>query len=55
MTPSTILHAMKHYVSNVRTMRKEIRTERFLNSLPSDLRADIGWPDRHAELRTRRN
>jgi hypothetical protein len=55
MTRFTILHTMKRYVGKVRTLRNEIRTERFLNSLPSDIRADIGWPDRHEEWRQRGN
>lgn len=55
MTPFTILHTMKRYVGKVRTMRNEIRTERFLNALPADLRADIGWPDMHEGWRKRGN
>jgi len=47
MTHFSILHAVRRYVRKVRTLRHEIRTERFLNSLPSDIRADIGWPDMH--------
>ncbi|MGB3537620.1 MAG: hypothetical protein WBA42_05635 [Mesorhizobium sp.] len=47
MTHFSILHAVRRYVGKVRTLRNEIRTERFLNSLPSDIRADIGWPDMH--------
>lgn len=45
-TPS-IFNTMKHYVGKVRTIRNEIRTARLLNSLPPEIRADIGWPDMH--------
>ncbi|MBZ9679010.1 hypothetical protein [Mesorhizobium sp. ES1-1] len=41
----SILRGMRHYVGKVRTMRNEIRTQRFMNSLPADIRKDIGWPD----------
>jgi hypothetical protein len=47
MTRLSIVSTMKHYVGKVRTIRNEIRTERFLNSLPPEIRADIGWPDLH--------
>lgn len=46
MTGTTFVHTMKHYVGKIRTIRNEIRTQRFLASLPADIRKDIGWPDR---------
>jgi hypothetical protein len=46
---------MQHYVGKIRTMRNEIRTQRFMNSLPADLRKDIGWPDMYSERRYRDN
>ncbi|MBA3449348.1 MAG: hypothetical protein H0T56_17430 [Pseudaminobacter sp.] len=49
-----IFRAIGRYAGKVRTMRDEIRTERFLNSLPDDIRKDIGWPDSFAERRSRR-
>ena len=52
-TPN-IFRAIRHYAGKVQTMRNEIRTERFLNSLPSDIRKDIGWPDNYATRRDRR-
>lgn len=55
MTHFTILHVMKRYVGKVRTLRNEIRTERFLNGLPANIRNDIGWPDNHEGWRKRRN
>ncbi|MBZ9703887.1 MULTISPECIES: hypothetical protein [unclassified Mesorhizobium] len=55
MTGSTILRGMQHYVGKIRTMRNEIRTQRFINSLPADIRKDIGWPDMYAERRLRDN
>jgi hypothetical protein len=45
MNGFTILRGMQHYVGKIRTMRNEIRTQRFMNSLPPDVRKDIGWPD----------
>lgn len=40
-----IASAIRHFVGRVRTTRRTLRTERFLNALPSEIRADIGWPD----------
>ncbi|ESZ68847.1 hypothetical protein X727_19825 [Mesorhizobium sp. L103C119B0] len=39
-----VLNSVQHYVGKIRTMRNEVRTQRFLNSLPADIRKDIGWP-----------
>ena len=52
-TPN-IFRAIRHYAGKVQTMRDDIRTERFLNSLPADVRKDIGWPDTYAARRARR-
>ncbi|QKC69023.1 MULTISPECIES: hypothetical protein [Mesorhizobium] len=52
MNGFTILRGMQHYVGKVRTMRNEIRTQRFMNALPADIRKDIGWPDMYAERRS---
>jgi hypothetical protein len=54
MTHFTFLRTMKHYVGKVRTLRNEIRTERMLDALPPEVRADIGWPDIHAARRALR-
>lgn len=35
---------MRAYIGRIRTMRKEIRTRRLLDSLPPHIQADIGWP-----------
>ncbi|WP_189501718.1 MULTISPECIES: hypothetical protein [unclassified Mesorhizobium] len=51
MTGFTILRNVQHYVGKIRTMRNEIRTERFLNALPPSIRKDIGWPDNYANGR----
>ncbi|WP_269931342.1 hypothetical protein [Aminobacter sp. HY435] len=48
-----IFRAVRHYAGKIRTMQNEIRTERLMNSLPADLRKDIGWPDRFADRRGR--
>ena len=42
-----VVTAMKRYAGRIRAIRNDIRTERFLNSLPPEIRADIGWPDMH--------
>lgn len=55
MNSFTILRSMRRYVGKIRTMRNEIRTERFLNSLPLEIRHDIGWPDMHGTNRARRS
>ena len=52
-TPN-IFRAIRHYAGKVQTMRDDVRTERFLNSLPADIRKDIGWPDTYAARRARR-
>ncbi|GLR41943.1 hypothetical protein GCM10007880_24590 [Mesorhizobium amorphae] len=51
MNGFTILHSVQHYVGKIRTMRNEIRTQRFMNGLPADIRKDIGWPDMYANGR----
>jgi hypothetical protein len=51
MSRFTVIAAMRHYAGTIRKIRNEIRTERMLNSLPSHIRADIGWPDRYARPR----
>ncbi len=40
-----IAGAILHFVGRVRMTRRTLRTERFLNALPPEIRADIGWPD----------
>lgn len=50
---STFTGTFRRYAGKLRTMRDEVRTQRFLNSLPDELRKDIGWPDRYPELRGR--
>ena len=54
MNAATPFRAIRRYAGKIRTLRDDIRTERFLNSLPAEIRKDIGWPDRHAGLRRRR-
>jgi hypothetical protein len=34
----------------MQAIRNQLRTERFLDSLPGDIRKDIGWPDRLGEI-----
>jgi len=45
MNPLTPFRVVRQYIGEIQAFRQEIRTVRFLNSLPSDLRKDIGWPD----------
>lgn len=44
-----IFRTVRHYAGKIRTMQNEIRTVRLMNSLPADLRKDIGWPDRFTD------
>jgi hypothetical protein len=37
--------AIGRYAANLRALRDDIRTERNLNSLPAEVRKDIGWPE----------
>ncbi|MGB3387209.1 MAG: hypothetical protein WBA88_04430 [Pseudaminobacter sp.] len=43
------LRTARHYLGKISTLRAEIRTVRFMNSLPADIRKDIGWPERYTE------
>ena len=55
MSPNNtgFLGTFRQYAGKLKTMRDEARTVRLLDSLPADLRKDIGWPDRYTELRGR--
>ena len=55
MSPNNtgFLGTFRQYAGKLKTMRDEARTVRLLDSLPYDLRKDIGWPDRYTELRGR--
>lgn len=46
MNPLNAVRSIRRYAGKVQTLRNQIRTERFLNRLPADIRKDIGWPDR---------
>ena len=50
---STFIGTFRQYAGKLRTMRDEVRTQRFLNSLPDEVRKDIGWPDIYADRRSR--
>ena len=39
------LGTFRQYAGKLKTMRDDARTRRFLDSLPNDIRKDIGWPD----------
>jgi hypothetical protein len=52
-TPA-LFRAVGRYTASYRAMRDEIRTERVLNSLPANIRKDIGWPESYAAGRARR-
>jgi hypothetical protein len=55
MNGFTILRNVQHYVGKMRTIRNEIRTQRFMNALPPSIRKDIGWPDMYANGRIKDN
>ena len=46
MNPLNVVRSIRRYAGKVQTLRNEMRAERFLDSLPADIRKDIGWPDR---------
>lgn len=48
------LQIARRYIGQFRRMREEIRTEQLINSLPKEIRKDIGWPDKHAARRAGR-
>ena len=52
-TPA-LFRAVGRYTASFRAMCDEIRTERVLNSLPANIRKDIGWPDSYAVRRATR-
>lgn len=45
-TRSSILGSVRRYAGKLQTLRNQARTERFIATLPEELRKDIGWPDR---------
>lgn len=49
MNPNSVARSIRRYIGKVQTLRNQVRTERFLNALPGDIRKDIGWPDRFGE------
>lgn len=50
-----IFRSVRHYAGKIRTLRNELRTVRFMKSLPDSIRKDIGLPDDHAAWRDRRS
>lgn len=44
----TRFDALRVWLDDQRTRRRTARTRRFLDSLPEDIRKDIGWPDGRA-------
>ncbi|MCX2697309.1 MULTISPECIES: hypothetical protein [Ochrobactrum] len=46
-----LLAILKEYRRKQDERRRFIRTQRALDNLPSDLRKDMGWPDRYLEQR----
>jgi hypothetical protein len=45
-----LLGTFRQYAGKLKTMRDEVRTRRFIESLPHDVRKDIGWPDRYPQI-----
>lgn len=46
-----LLAILKEYRRKQDERRRFIRTQRALDNLPSDLRKDMGWPDRYLKQR----
>jgi hypothetical protein len=44
-----ILGMLWRHIARLRAARNRILMERLLDSLPPDLRRDIGWPDRYLD------
>ena len=44
----TRFDALRIWLDGQRARRRAARTRRFLDSLPEDIRKDIGWPDGRA-------
>lgn len=44
------LGTFRQYAGKLKTMRDDVRTRRFIDSLPNDIRKDIGWPDRYPHI-----
>ena len=42
---SSVLGRFARYAARLNAVRNQILTERLLDSLPPELRKDIGWPD----------
>lgn len=53
--PITLIRAIRRYAGKIQTMHNEIRTERLMNSLPNQIRKDIGWPDNYSDRRAQRS
>jgi hypothetical protein len=52
MSPLNLVRSIRHYAGKIQTFRNELRTERFLESLPAEIQKDIGWPDRFDRRQT---
>ena len=46
-----LLTILKEYKRRQDERRRFVRTQRTFDNLPSDLRKDMGWPDRYLEQR----
>src|SRR5262245_58976935 len=49
-----IVQTVRRLLTDFATYREELRTERFLNTLPDHVLKDIGWPDAYAQRLARR-
>ena len=54
LTPN-LFRTIGRYAGKIRTLRDDIRTERLLNSLSTQTRKDIGWPDQFTDRRIKRD
>ena len=50
----SIVKTVRRLLTDFAAYREELRTERYLNTLPDYVLKDIGWPDAYAERLARR-
>lgn len=55
MNVTVPFRTVRRYIGKMKTIRNEVRAERFMNSLPHDIRKDIGWPDLYLDRTERRS
>lgn len=51
---SSLIAILKHQHNRRLERRKFLMLNRFIGTMPPNLRKDIGWPDRYLEQRSKR-